>query len=134
MRDPVRPEVEDKDLEVLGSTAEEEEVLDIDDVEEDAEQHAEGGEVERRGPQDDRRALRGLLDPRRPSQKEVDDHELTHLPYRNWCDICVKCKGKYLDHRKAVEEEGVYRAMLLTIVSLATSSDSSSHFSKAKRR
>jgi hypothetical protein len=45
------------------------------------------------------------LDPRKPNQKEVDEHELTHLPYRNWCDICVKCKGKDLDHRKAVEEE-----------------------------
>ena len=27
--------------------------------------------------------------PMRPSQKEVDNHMLTHLPYRAWCPHCV---------------------------------------------
>ena len=51
------------------------------------------------------RALRGLGDPRKPSEKEVVEHELTHLPYRNWCAVCVRAKGKDLDHRKEVREE-----------------------------
>ena len=37
--------------------------------------------------------------------KEVEEHRLTHLPYRNWCTICVKAKGKDLDHRKVVTED-----------------------------
>ena len=28
---------------------------------------------------------RRMLDPKLPSQREVDEHNLTHLPYRNWC-------------------------------------------------
>ncbi len=32
--------------------------------------------------------------PRRPSPKEVEDHELTHCPYRAWCDHCVRGQAK----------------------------------------
>ncbi len=59
----------------------------------------------RRGVVEDSRCVRGIGDPRKPSQKEVDDHELTHLPYRNWCAVCVRGKGKDLDHRKVVGDE-----------------------------
>ena len=51
------------------------------------------------------RKLRIIGDPRMPTQREVDDHYLTHLPYRNWCSICVRAKGKDMDHRSAVEKE-----------------------------
>ena len=61
-------------------------------------------EVERKGKEEDKRELRKLIDPRKPTQEEVDEHELTHLPYRNWCPICVRAKGKELDHRKSIEE------------------------------
>ena len=65
-------------------------------------------EVERKGAVDDKRAMKKLADPRRPTEAEVKEHELAHIPYRNWCPICVRCKGKDLDHRKAVEgEKGV---------------------------
>jgi hypothetical protein len=49
--------------------------------------------------------VKTVADPRLPSQKEVEKHCLTHLPYRNWCAICVAAKGKDLDHRKCVREE-----------------------------
>ena len=29
-----------------------------------------------------------------PSDAEVDQHELTHLPSRSWCRHCVRAKGK----------------------------------------
>ena len=32
--------------------------------------------------------------PRVPTAKEVALHELTHLPFRSWCDFCVACKSK----------------------------------------
>jgi hypothetical protein len=49
--------------------------------------------------------LKRITDPRKPSEREVEDHYRTHLPYRNWCPCCVKAKGKDLDHRKTVEGE-----------------------------
>ena len=32
---------------------------------------------------------RKLLDPKLPTRQEVEEHCLTHLPYRNWCSSCV---------------------------------------------
>ena len=29
--------------------------------------------------------VRAMVDPRLPTEEEVANHELTHLPYRNWC-------------------------------------------------
>ena len=37
---------------------------------------------------------RKLPDPKLPSRQEVEEHCLTHLPYRNWCTFCVQGKGK----------------------------------------
>jgi hypothetical protein len=48
--------------------------------------------------------IRRLADPRKPSDKEVELHGLTHLLCRNWCPVCVPAKGKDLDHRKDVKE------------------------------
>ena len=64
-----------------------------------------GEEVERCSPCLGPGTIRKLIDPRLPSQREVDEHNLTHLPYRNWCPICVRAKGKDLDHRVAVDRE-----------------------------
>ena len=84
-------------------------VMDV-DVEEDEDEDEEDvlkadEEIERKAAQEDKREVKKLSDPRRPTQAEIDEHALTHIPYRNWCDICVRCRGKDLDHRKAVEEE-----------------------------
>ena len=43
--------------------------------------------------------MRSIGDPRLPTQAEVDDHNITHMPYRNWCPHCVRGRGKDLDHR-----------------------------------
>ena len=60
-------------------------------------------DVEKKAANGDQRDVRKIGDPRKPSQQEVEEHELTHIPYRNWCPICVRCRGKDLDHRKAVD-------------------------------
>ena len=42
-------------------------------------------------------AHRGLVPqsvPRVPTAEERSLHELTHLPYRSWCDFCVACKAR----------------------------------------
>ena len=49
--------------------------------------------------------MRAMVDPRLPSEEEVANHELTHLPYRNWCPACVKAEREDVDHRGAVDKE-----------------------------
>ena len=34
----------------------------------------------------------------RPSEKEVEQHMLTHLPFRSWCAHCVRGKSKGKAH------------------------------------
>lgn len=59
-----------------------------------------------------------LGDPRRPSEKEGEDRNLSgHLSYRIWCYHCVRARGRDLDHRKAVEEDRGLSEYILIIVS-----------------
>ena len=53
-----------------------------------------------------KRKIQKMQDPIRPSQAEVEEHNLTHLPYRSWCKHCVRGRKKELPHRveKAAEE------------------------------
>ena len=37
---------------------------------------------------------RGQPSPNEPSQQERERHDLTPLPYRRWCSVCVQAKGK----------------------------------------
>ena len=41
------------------------------------------------------------VDPGRPSQAEIDEHCIDHLPYRSWCDCCVRGRGTGEQHRPA---------------------------------
>ncbi len=38
-----------------------------------------------------------------PTEEEFQKHCVTHLPYRRWCQICVKAKGKADGHKEARE-------------------------------
>ncbi len=49
--------------------------------------------------------IRKVIDPKLPSATEVAMHNLTHLPYRNWCPICVKAKGKDMTHCDGSERQ-----------------------------
>ena len=33
-----------------------------------------------------------------PSAQEYDDHMRTHIPYRKWCECCVRGKAKNAAH------------------------------------
>ena len=50
-----------------------------------------------------RRCVR-VQDPKLPSKEEVEEHNLTHLPYRSWCRHCVRGRGKGLPHKRSTEE------------------------------
>ena len=45
------------------------------------------------------RKPKAVTNPKLPSQAEIDEHNLTHSPYRNWCAICVKAWGQEDHHR-----------------------------------
>jgi len=78
----------------------------------DAEETETGGEE---------REVVKMLDPRQPSEEERRTHNLTHLPYRNWCERCVKGRGREADHKqlKSQPEEGGCMNYILTTCSWA---------------
>ena len=39
-------------------------------------------------------------DPGMPTQAEIDEHNVDHLPYRSWCACCVRAKATGEPHRK----------------------------------
>ena len=51
-----------------------------------------------------RTRIKRMLNPKLPSQAEVDFHMLTHLPYRNWCEHCVKGRAKEMNHGKSKDK------------------------------
>ena len=53
------------------------------------------------------RKLRKMNDPKKPSAEEVEMHNLTHLPYRNWCSVCVQGRGKEMGHTSGKQERGL---------------------------
>jgi hypothetical protein len=46
----------------------------------------------------DARHMRKMNDPCLPTKSEIEEHRLTHLPFRNWCPFCVKGRGVERGH------------------------------------
>jgi hypothetical protein len=42
---------------------------------------------------------------RLPCHSEVEQHNITHLPFRDWCPYCVQGKAASYPHRKRKDEE-----------------------------
>ena len=45
------------------------------------------------------------LNHRLPSRQEVQEHELTHIPYRSWCVHCVRGAGRSDAHRRRARQD-----------------------------
>lgn len=60
----------------------------------------EGSTTEERKP-------RKMADPKMPKKEEIEAHEITHIPFRSWCAICVQGKGKNLAHHRGSRERGL---------------------------
>ena len=43
----------------------------------------------------------GLRKPLQPTQQEIDEHQITHVPYRDWCAHCVRGKAHTAPHLKS---------------------------------
>ena len=52
------------------------------------------------------RRPRHIRDISMPTQAEVDRHNLTRLPFRNWCPHCMRGRGKEAPHRAVKEARG----------------------------
>ena len=50
---------------------------------------------------------KGMKAPQQPTRQERFEHNLTHLPYRTWCPICVKSKGRMDNHPKQTSKQPV---------------------------
>ena len=48
---------------------------------------------------------KGALNPEQPSKREVEEHELTHVLFRNWCVHCQRGKAANTGHRRSKEED-----------------------------
>ena len=54
---------------------------------------------------DGARAPRKVQDPKRPSEPEIAEHELTHLPFRSWCTHCIRGRGEATPHARADRDD-----------------------------
>ena len=45
------------------------------------------------------------IDPSEPTPEERERHNKTHWPYRSWCSVCRKAKGREDKHEKISDEE-----------------------------
>ena len=51
------------------------------------------------------RVLRRVQDPKAPTQAEMEEHNMTHIPYRSWCAHCVRGRGEAHPHWTSRHEE-----------------------------
>ena len=51
------------------------------------------------------RAAKTLASPKQPTQREIDEHNISHLPPRNWCAHCVRGRAVSTPHRSLPDEE-----------------------------
>eukprot|EP00971_Amphidinium_carterae_P175044 3469955-Amphidinium_carterae.1 len=35
-----------------------------------------------------------------PTQQEIEEHNITHIPYRDWCKHCVQGRSKSQHHQR----------------------------------
>jgi len=45
--------------------------------------------------------MKKMINPRLPSREDVEIHEMTHLPFRNWCPHRIKGRGIEASHKRA---------------------------------
>ena len=53
---------------------------------------------------DEGREPGALASPEGPSKQERETHNLTHIPFRDWCEHCVKGRARKRAHKKRNQE------------------------------
>ena len=82
---------------------------DVDEFEDDGEVEKAGKEVEKFEAEEEGEFIRKINDPRLPSSEEIERHRTGgHVEYRDWCETCVKSRGRDMPHRR---DKGERRAL-----------------------
>ena len=68
---------------------------------------AEGGEAFESPDPEEAQPAREQRSPEMPTESEVKSHEVTHCPYRCWCDACVEAFGRERPHPAEGEDRQV---------------------------
>ena len=55
-------------------------------------------------PSPEARRARPARAPEAPTQDEINEHMLTHPPYKPWCEFCNACRRPTAPHRRSDEE------------------------------
>ena len=51
------------------------------------------------------RTSKGKKSPMDPTARQRDEHERTHMPYRSWCEDCVRARARNApQHKRAAED------------------------------
>ena len=72
-------------------------------IDEGSEQQDEEEEAENEG--EAMRVPLGKKSPKDPTLRQREEHERTHLPYRNWCEDCVRSRARNAPHHKRALED-----------------------------
>ena len=102
MCNPVRPEIAPL------AEGEGETLSDVDDVVSIGEgegSKVEEGREEAAGEEEEALRPKALRDPGQPSQWEMIEHRLTHLPPRPWCKYCMFGRAQHDQHRAVVKQD-----------------------------
>ena len=65
----------------------------------------EEGEDEVEGEGEEVRIPTGKKSPKDPTRKQKEEHERTHLPYRSWCEDCVRSRARNAPHHKKAPDD-----------------------------
>ena len=71
-----------------------------DGVAEDAAIHADDVEGD-----EDVETSRIARDPRLPTPEQIEEHNCTHLPFRDWCSFCIMGRGRGQQHKRSQGHE-----------------------------
>jgi hypothetical protein len=64
-----------------------------------------GRQIEMGEDPEEARAPKVLESPFQPTAQEVAEHNLTHLPFRNWCPHCIMGEARNVSHKKQKDKE-----------------------------
>jgi hypothetical protein len=53
------------------------------------------------------REVKKMLDPKKPRADEIEEHCITHLPFRNWCSHCISGRGVGAPHYAGKGDSGM---------------------------
>ena len=100
----------DREIQALGSgmptgSPKEDERAEVDDNTTSEVVTDDGGETEDEEGVKEARVAISRKSPKDPTRKEKEEHELTHMPFRSWCEHCVKARARNAHHRKKADRD-----------------------------